>query len=281
VVTRDFGPAYGYPKRIVPVGHVEPVPRRIRAIVGGQVVLDTVQALYVWESSRYPQYYVPLADVDTTVLHDEEQVEVSELGSARRHSLRVDLAGRDTAASRQVEGVGSIVCPGAALVFTEGGVVDLTGMVRFTWSAMDTWLEEDEPVFVHPRDPYTRVDAIRSSRHVTVELEGEVLAESGSPVMVFETGLPPRYYLDRPAVNFEHLDRSNTETACPYKGVTSDYWSARVASRIHEDIAWSYGFPTRELMPIAGLVAFYNERVDMIVDGQLLERPVTSFSPAS
>jgi uncharacterized protein (DUF427 family) len=122
---------------------------------------------------------------------------------------------------------------------------------------------------------------LRSTRPVRVELDGVVLAESSSPVLVFETGLPTRYYLNRIDVRFEHLTPSATVTACPYKGSTSGYWSARVGDAVHEDIAWAYDFPTRELLPIAGLIAFYNEKVDTFLDGKPLERPVTLFSPRS
>ncbi len=142
---------------------------------------------------------------------------------------------------------------------------------------LDAWYEEDEQVFVHPRSPYTRVDAIRSSRAVRVELDGVVLAETTSAVLVFETGLPTRYYLPRPHVRFEHLTPTATVTECPYKGTTSAYWSINVADTVHPDLAWSYDFPTRQLLPITGLVAFYNEKVDHIVDGNLLDRPHTPF----
>ena len=131
---------------------------------------------------------------------------------------------------------------------------------------------------MHPRSPYTRVDALRSTRRVRVELEGVVLAESAATVMVFETGLPTRYYFDRTAVHYSHLVPTDTVTACPYKGVTSAYWSARVGDEVHPDLAWAYDFPTRQLLPIAGLVAFYNEEVDLSIDGERLERPVTHFS---
>jgi uncharacterized protein (DUF427 family) len=152
--------------------------------------------------------------------------------------------------------------------------------VRFEWAALDAWFEEDERVFVHPRSPYVRVDALRSTRTVRVELDGAVLGQSSSPIMVFETGLPTRYYLNRSEINFDHLVATDTVTECPYKGTTGGYWSARVGAEVHADIAWSYDFPTRQLLPIAGLVAFYNERVDIIVDGQLLERPKTHFFPS-
>jgi uncharacterized protein (DUF427 family) len=120
-----------------------------------------------------------------------------------------------------------------------------------------------------------RVDALRSTRPVRVELGGVVLAESPSPVMVFETGLPTRYYLNPTEINFEYLVPSGTVTGCPYKGTTSRYWSVRTGDTMHSDLAWAYDFPTRQLLPIAGLVAFYNEKVEIFVSGQRLERPKT------
>ena len=119
---------------------------------------------------------------------------------------------------------------------------------------------------------------MRSRRRVRVELGGVVLAESDAPVLVFETGLPTRFYLDRTDLHWEHLQPSATRTACPYKGETTDYWSAVVGGEVHVDLAWSYAFPTRQLLPIAGLVAFYDERVDTFVDGQLRPRPKPHFS---
>ena len=95
--------------------------------------------------------------------------------------------------------------PQALRVYGEDALPGLAGMARFEWDALDAWYEEDEQVFVHPRNPYTRVDAIRSSRRVRIELDGVVLAESASPVMVFETGLPTRYYLNRTDLNLAHL----------------------------------------------------------------------------
>lgn len=126
---------------------------------------------------------------------------------------------------------------------------------------------------MHPRNPYVRVDALRSTRTVEVQLEGVTLARAASTVIVFETGLPTRYYLDRTTVDFSRLVPSDTLTRCPYKGTTSSYWSVRLAGDLRADVAWSYDFPTRQLQPIAGLVAFYNDKVDILVDGRLLERP--------
>jgi uncharacterized protein (DUF427 family) len=248
-----------YPQALAPVGHVEPVPRRIRARLGGTTVLDTTAARYAWERAAYPQYYVPLADVAPGALVDEGVEEERPLGPARRHAVRAGGRSR----------------PAAAWVPTTG---ELRGAVRFRWGSLDAWFEEDEEVFVHPRSPYTRVDALRSGRSVRVELDGVLLAESSSPVLVFETGLPTRYYLPRTALDLGALEPSGTVTECPYKGRTSGYWSARTGGGLHRDVAWSYDFPTRQLLPIAGLIAFYNERVDHVVDGVRLERPVTHFS---
>jgi uncharacterized protein (DUF427 family) len=251
-----------YPQIIVPVDHSEPVPRRIRAWLGGQLVLDTTRARYVWEWPNYPQYYVPLDDVRTEWLVDEHRSQPTTRGLAQQFGLVVGPHRR----------------PGAVRVYPESHLERVTGTARFEWGAFDHWFEEDEEVFVHPRDPYTRVDALRSTRPVRIELDGVVLAESGSPVLVFETGLPTRYYLNPSEVDFSHLEPSATVSACPYKGRTSGYWSVRTGATLQRDRAWTYGFPTRELLPIAGLIAFYNEQVDVFVNGELQPRPRTHFS---
>ncbi len=250
-----------YPAMSDSTDRVEPVPRRVRGYLGGRRVFDTIRAVYVWEWPNYPQYYVPLADVDASLLVDEDHPQKLPSGTARRHGLRL----------------GKQVRPGAARVYGDDAVPGVAGTVRFEWDGLDAWFEEDEQIFVHPRNPYTRVDALRSSRTVRVELDGTLLAQSDSTVMVFETGLPTRYYFDRTAVDFDHLRPTTTQTDCPYKGRTSNYWNVEIANTTSEDLAWSYNFPTRQLLPIAGMVAFYNEKVDITIDGQPLERPVTHF----
>ncbi len=250
-----------YPSVITPVNHVEPVPRRVRGILGGKTVFDTLAAKYVWEWQNYPQYYIPLGDVRTELLVSENEKQNSARGEIELHGLKVDGIHR----------------PKAAKVLRESPLAHLSGTVRFEWAALDAWFEEDEKVFVHPRNPYSRVDALRSTRNVRVELEGALLGGSTSSIMVFETGLPTRYYLNRTELEFAHLVPSNKVTSCPYKGTTSSYWSVKVGETVHLDLAWSYEFPTHQLLPIAGLVAFYNEKVDISVDGQLLERPRSHF----
>ncbi len=251
-----------YPRPIVPAGHVEPVPRRVRAMLGGRVVLDTTRALYVWEWPPYPQFQIPAEDVDPAVLVEPGDTEDAKLGTVARVGLRA--AGLER--------------PAAGRRYVAADDERLVGTIRFEWDALDRWLEEDEEIFVHPRNPYARVDALRSTRAVRVELDGTVLADCAAPVMVFETGLPPRHYLERTAVDFTHLRPSDTVTACPYKGRTSGYWSVDVGGEVHPDLAWTYDFPTRQLLPIAGMIAFYDEKMDVFVDGELQPRLQTPFS---
>jgi uncharacterized protein (DUF427 family) len=251
-----------YPQSVATADRIEPVPRRIRATLGGATVIDTTGALYVWEWPHYPQYYIPLTDISPEALIDEQRAQRLSRGTVAVYGLRA----------------GEIERPSCVRAFTASSLEGVAGRARVDWDALDAWFEEDEQVFVHPRNPYTRVDALRSTRRVRVERSGIVLAESASPVMVFETGLPTRYYLNRTEVDFTHLSFSETVTACPYKGRTSGYWSVHAGEQVHADLAWTYDFPTRELQPIAGLISFYNEKVDISLDGVLLERPQTHFS---
>ncbi len=180
-----------YPEPMVPPGGIAPVPRRLRGQLGDNWLFDTERALYVWEFPPYPQYYIPLDDIDSSLLVDEETSEETAFGTAAHRGLRS----------------GAITRPGAARILLDDAPDQLRQTVRFDWAALDAWFEEDEQVFVHPRNPYSRVDAVRSNRPIRVELDGVVLAEAPCSVMVFETGLPPRYYLDRTAIRLEHHER--------------------------------------------------------------------------
>jgi len=251
-------PDRDYPQMVGQRGLIEPVPRRVRGYVDGTLVFDTTHAHYVWEIAYYPQYYVPVGDVHMEYLTDENHVQELQFGSSRLFSL--------TSPGRTQKS--------AARLYDSGVVA---GSVRFEWDALD-WFEEDEPIIGHPRNPYVRVDALRSHRHIRVELDGVVLAETHSPVLLFETGLPTRYYIDRTDVVFAHLETTSTETVCPYKGVTSQYWAVRIGDAVHPDLAWTYDYPLREVAPIAGMIAFYNEKLDIFVDGTRLARPLTHFA---
>jgi uncharacterized protein (DUF427 family) len=252
-------PAPDYPQMAAARGRVEPAPRRVRGFVGHKLVFDTTSARYVWEVPYYPQYYIPLAEVRAELLRDEGHAQKVQFGPSRTFSLIAD--GQTYEA--------------AARVFDDGDG-PVAGLVRFEWDHLN-WFEEDEPIWGHPRNPYVRVDALRSHRHVTVELDGVMLADTHSPVLLFETGLPTRYYIDRTDVAFEHLEPSSTETLCPYKGVTTGYWSVRAGDTLEPDLAWTYHYPLPSVAAITGMVAFYNEKLDISVDGVRLERPQTHF----
>ena len=239
-------------------GRVESAPRRVRGFLGAELVFDTTAAKYVWELPYYPQYYIPLSDIRSEFLRDENRPQKVQFGASRRFAL----VGPD------------VTHKSAVRVFDDGPVA---GLVRFDWELL-TWFEEDERIYGHPRNPYARVDALRSHRHVLVELDGVTLADTTCPVLLFETSLPTRYYIDRSDVSFEHLLPSDTKTLCPYKGVTSEYWSVRTGDTVHGDLVWSYHYPLPAVAPIAGLVAFYNEKVDITLDGVPLTRPHTHFS---
>jgi len=166
---------------------------------------------------------------------------------------------------------------GAARRYPDSPLEDLREAVRLDWAAMSEWFEEDEPVYTHPRDPYTRVDILASSRHVRVEVDGVTVAESQQPRILFETGLPPRYYLPLTDVRMDLLRPSATESHCPYKG-TAAYWSVDSSQQVHDDIVWIYRTPLPESQKIAGLACFYDEKVDVYLDGDLQARPATHFS---
>jgi uncharacterized protein (DUF427 family) len=254
----------GYPELIFPANHVEPVPRRIRGVLHDHLLFDSTEALYVWDSPYYPHYYIPMVDVDADVLIGEEHEEHLRWGAAKRYGLAI--AGD--------------VRPGVAHFYTTSEIEAIAGTVRFNWLAIDSWFEEDEQIFVHPLNPYARVGALQSTRLVQIEYQGTELARSNSTVMVFETGLPTRYYFNRTETNFGSLVESDTVSACHYKGQTSAYWSGRFGDQTVSDIAWSYGYPNGQLQAIAGLVAFYNEKVDVLVDGVREEKPSTRFVKA-
>jgi uncharacterized protein (DUF427 family) len=241
---------------------VEPAAKRVRIMLGGVVVADTTDAVYVWENPSYPQYYIPLGDVAPGAL--------KETGTTSRSPSR------GTARHYSVHG-GDRVAEDGAWCFADSPIEALRDRVRFDWWAMEAWFEEDEEVFVHPRSPYTRVDILRASRTVRIEVDGEVVAETTHPTFLFETGLPRRTYIPKLDVRMELLDPTDSITMCPYKG-TARYWSIRAGGKVHGDLAWSYDAPFRESAPIAGLVAFYDEKVDVFVDDEQQARPKTVFS---
>lgn len=241
---------------------LEPGAKRVRALLGGEVVADTTRPVLVWEIPYYPAYYIPLADVRAELAPDGGSVHSPSRGDARTFTVRA--GGREA--------------PGGALRYADSPIPELRDLVRLEWQAMDAWFEEDEEVFTHPRNPYTRVDILASSRHVQIDVAGVTIAESTAPRLLFETGLPVRYYLPKPHVRLDLLVPTETVSHCPYKG-QAQWWSVRTPDgEVHVDLAWSYRTPLPESQKVAGLIAFYDEKVDVTVDGVRQERPVTKFS---
>ena len=229
--------------------------------LGGHLVADTLRPALVWEVPYYPAYYFPAEDV---------VAELVETGEVSHSPSRGDASHYDVT-------VGDVTAPGAAQRFLESPIEELRGLVRLDWDAMDEWLEEDEPVYTHPRDPHTRVDVLGSSRHVVVSVDGQVVADSGQPRILFETGLPPRYYLPLSDVRLDLLRPSATTSHCPYKGEAS-YWSLVLGDKTYEDLVWIYRYPLPESQKVAGLACFYNERVDIALDGVSQPPPHSLFS---
>lgn len=250
-------------------GHViywDDSPRRVRVKLGGETIADSHRTKLLHETGILPVHYFPQADVRMDLLRPTD------------HSTHCPFKG--DAAYWSVE-AGGRVAENAVWSYPEPLDVapPLAGYMAFYWHAMDEWWEEDEQVFVHARDPYHRVDALASSRSVRVSLDGEVLAESSRPVVLFETGLPPRFYLPAEDIREEILVASDLHTQCPYKG-TASYWSARLSTgSVEENLIWFYPDPLASVAAIVGRLCFFNERVDLEVDGEVWERPETPFSP--
>jgi len=242
--------------------HIEFSPRRVRAYFDNQLIADSQRVLLVFETKRPPVYWFPIADVRMDLLDSKERPANAASGTVHW---------RSSAKGKTVDNLAW------SYAETSAELAPLEGHIAFYWNAVDAWFEEDEQVFVHPRDPYTRVDTVHSSRHVRVEVDGETLAETNRPVLLFETGLPTRYYIPKLDVRMDLLEATDTVTHCPYKGDAS-YWNLQLGDKTYRDFVWSYPRPIPEIPKIENLLCFYNEHVDLYVDGVLQERSVTPFS---
>ncbi len=240
---------------------VEHSRKRIRILLAGQLVADTIAPLLVWEVPYYPTYYVPAGDVAARLIPAGE-ADDPRLGKAELFTVQVPGGGTADRAARK---------------YPASPARQLHDAIRFEWAAMSEWLEEDEPVYTHARDPHTRVDILASSRRVRVDIDGVTVADSRSPRILFETGLPPRYYLPLSDVRTDLLRPSDTLSHCPYKG-TASYWSVDTGKGLHPDVVWIYRTPLPESQKIAGLAAFYDEKVDVFIDEVPQHRPRTKWS---
>jgi uncharacterized protein (DUF427 family) len=234
---------------------VEASPRWVRGFVNGVPIVDSKRVVVVYGARRLATYFFPTADVRMDALRPA--VTQSTPGE-RRYTLQLD--------GRTIEDVAW------TYVDQDGEHAALRDYIAFEWRKIDAWYEEDDEVFVHPRDPYHRVDVLNSSRHVKVVIGGQVVAETRRPRLLFETGIRTRYYIPKVDVRMDLLEPTATVTQCPYKG-NATYWSARIGDQVYPDIVWSYPFPIPECSKIQNLLAFYNEKTEIYVDGELEQAP--------
>lgn len=238
-----------------------PTPKRLRILLNGQYIADTTRGVYVWEHPYYPYYYVPLSSIPAS-----HRTVLERLHDGAASILRITVGSRAT---------------DRVLAFSDTLSGDklqpLQGMARVEFGAADAWFEEDTRVDVHPKDPFKRIDIVHSTRPLRVAVGGHTVAEAASAQHLFETGLPPRYYLPPTSVDQSVLRPSATVTRCPYKG-EAEYYDVVVGGETYKDIVWFYRHPTLESAPIVGHLCFYNEKVDIELDGEKLERPTTHFA---
>ena len=245
--------------------HAEQSPRRVRVVFGGKTLADSKRAVLLREAKCLPVYYFPQQDVRMEFVQPSgRRTRDEHKGEALYWTLSAD--------SKTVENAAwSYADPPPACA-------GIKNHFAFEWNAMDAWYEEDEEIFVHARDPYKRVDAIRSARRVQIVVAGEAVADTKRPTLVFETGHPVRYYIPLEDIRRDLLVESDTASRCPYKGFAS-YWSVKAGGQIHRDLAWSYRDPIPECPKIKGLVCFFQEREAVItVDGEELPRLRTKWS---
>jgi uncharacterized protein (DUF427 family) len=252
--------------RTTPEGFLwEPGERWVRGRKGEVTVVDSHHPVLVWEPDRpVPLYAFPREEVREDLLRPAKNPRTGKhSGSQVFYDLEID----------------GELFENAAWAYP---VEDLAGHIAFEWAersgrGLDRWYEEEEEIFIHPKDPHHRVDALVSSRHVQIEIGGTLVADTRRPVLLFETGLPVRYYIPREDVRLDLFGPTDHSTGCPYKG-TAEYWSWRGDAEVPANIVWSYPEPLTAVAAIKGRLAFYNEAVDIAVDGERMERPVTPFT---
>ena len=263
-ITQERVPIHGDPGHWI---HVAQSPRHVRVFFGGEVIADSKRAKLVREAEVLPAYYFPKRDVRTDLL----------VPSA--HTSRCPVKGQ---ASYWSVRVGDKNVENAAWSYTapSSEAESLTDHFAFDWPKMDKWMEEDEELYKHARDPYKRVDALPSKRHVRVVIDGQTVAETRRPHLLFETNHPVRYYIPQQDVRMELLVPSATRSRCPYKGPAS-YWSVKLGDETFDDLVWGYMETIPECPKIRGLVCFFHERgCEIYVDGELVEPPKTKWARA-
>jgi len=263
-VTQQRVPIHGDPG---PWVHVSESPRHVRVFFGGEAIADSKRAKLVREADVLPAYYFPKEDVrKDLLLPSANKTQCPLKGEASYWSIRNGGKSAENAAWSY-----SNPSPAASAIKDH---------IAFDWPKMDKWMEEDEELHKHARDPFKRVDALPSRRHVSVMIDGQTIADSHRPHLVFETNHPVRYYLPQEDVRMDMLVPSVTTSRCPYKGAAS-YWSVKIGDDIFSDLVWGYMDPIPEIPKIKGLLCFWHERgCDIYVDGEMTPQPKTKWASA-
>ncbi|UKZ78511.1 hypothetical protein TrVFT333_006253 [Trichoderma virens FT-333] len=239
---------------------VLPTPRRVRIIFNQTVIVDTTSPVLVWEHDYYPHYYVPESEIKNATLKDVQPVKGEADATARVAVAELTVAERDGIPAKTTNRV----------VRFDSSWGDLAGLVRVEFAAADIWLEEDLPIYGHPKDPFKRIDILPSTRPIEVRIAGKTVAKASFANHLHETGLRVRYYLPLGAVDPAILRPSKTTTYCPYKG-TAEYYDVVLDGKEYKDVIWYYKSTIHESAAIAGLVSFYNEKVEIYLDGKRVE----------
>ncbi|KAI4813393.1 DUF427-domain-containing protein [Aureobasidium sp. EXF-8845] len=241
--------------------------RRVRILINGACIADTIHtsgALFVWEHPYYPQLYLPkdalLKNVQGyTIVYENHQDVKDSHDKLIAQILKVKVTRKSDNNMKEVKD--------GFMVFSNsltGKASILSNMLKVHFSTADQWLEEDTPIFVHPKDPFKRIDILHCSRRLRISINNTVIAESPFCMQLYETGLRTRYYIPLTAIHNEVLRPSETITQCPYKG-EAEYYDVVIGGEVYKDIVWYYTRPTVECTSIAGLCCFYNEKVDMMI----------------
>ncbi|KAL7931904.1 hypothetical protein V8C35DRAFT_104916 [Trichoderma chlorosporum] len=233
---------------------VIPTPRRVRVIFNKTVIVDTTSASLVWEHDYYPQYYIPESEIKNASLKDVKPVKGEAEATARVAVAELTVGDKTT----------------NRVVRFDSSWGELAGLVRLEFAAMDSWLEEDLPIYGHPKDPFKRIDILPSTRPIEVRIAGKTVAKSSFANHLHETLLRVRYYIPLGAIDPAILRPSTTTTYCPYKG-TAEYYDVVLDGKEYKDIVWYYKSTLHESAAIAGLVSFYNEKVEIFLDGKKVE----------
>ncbi|EME80255.1 uncharacterized protein MYCFIDRAFT_216157 [Pseudocercospora fijiensis CIRAD86] len=241
-------------------------PRLIQVLFNGRYIVKTTKSVFVWEHPYYPQIYIPASEIESYFSARSDDLKITpglEIHDSENNLLATQWT--LTVSSKPVEKV---------LAFSPNlpePANSLSNLVKIDFESMDQWFEESSKIFVHPKDPFKRIDILQSTRHIRVSIAGHVVADTDTSMHLYETGLPCRYYMPLTRVDASVLRPSTTVTQCPYKG-EAEYYSVEVEGKVYEDVVWFYNRPLLESAKVEGLVCFYNEKVEIEVDGERLEK---------